>query len=210
MYGPGRLRLSRRPAAALALSHRGGQTIELRGGPPNTEARAARGLLARLDGSRAPLGLLDLALALAAFGMTIPQRVLGRIRALGGLLEASCAQVGVRADGGAWAPEPPLVRARLVSPRGGVLERVGFLTSYAAETIAEDARHAGRGACLDLAVDGKGTTNATLAQVRVQFGRLAPFGVRVRVRRGRRHPDPAIRPATKCDDTREELGLGDE
>ena len=153
------------------------------------------------------LGLLDLALALAAFGMTIPPRVLGWIRAFGAILEASGAQVGARAGGGAWALEPPLVRARLVSPRGGVLERVGFLTSYAAETIADDARHAGRGACLDLAVDGKGTTRATLAQVRMQFGRLAPFGVRVRVRRGRHHLDPAMQPTTNCDDTREEVGL---
>jgi hypothetical protein len=145
-------------------------------------------------------------LALAAFAMTIPQRVLARMRAFGGLPEASGAQLGRRADGGAWALEPPLVRARLVSPRGRVLERVGFLTPYAAETIAGDARHVGRGACLDLTVDGQGATNATLAEVRAQFGRLAPLGVRVRVRPGRLHFDPAVQPATRSDDPREEVG----
>ena len=82
--------------------------------------------------------------------------------------------------------EPPTrVRARVVPPSGKprtILHRTDLLTPYVAETIAEDALRAGRGAGLDLMVAADASA-ADVARVRKQFAWLGNRGVRVNVRR---------------------------
>jgi len=58
--------------------------------------------------------------------------------------------------------------------------RSDWLTPYTAETIAEDALRAGRGARLDVSVAANA---AAVARVQEHFARLANRGVQVSVRR---------------------------
>jgi len=73
--------------------------------------------------------------------------------------------------------------ARIV-PRSGngttVLHRAEWLTPYSAETIADDALRAGRGARLDVMVAAD-ATGADIARVHGHFARLANRGVLVNV-----------------------------
>ena len=72
----------------------------------------------------------------------------------------------------------------------GTLERTGWLTPYTAETIAEDAVRAGRGARLEVTV-GASTTEG-IARVQRQFARLGERGVQVTVRRDDRAAAPPV------------------
>jgi len=81
---------------------------------------------------------------------------------------------------------PAMVVARVVpaaSHGGTVLRRTGWLTPYAAETIAEDAQRAGRGACLEITLEPRAGDDH-VAAVRADFAWLGARGVDVRVRRG--------------------------
>ena len=81
---------------------------------------------------------------------------------------------------------PAVVVARVVqaASRGGaVLRRTEWLTPYAAETIAEDAQHAGPGARLEITLEPC-AAEGHLAAVRARFAWLGARGVHVRVRRG--------------------------
>ena len=82
--------------------------------------------------------------------------------------------------------EPIALRARLTpSAAAWAVERVLLLTPYAAESLADDALRAGRGARLELRLASRATDGA-VGRVREQFSRLAERGIEVRVRR-----DPA-------------------
>src|SRR5438552_17656344 len=97
------------------------------------------------------LDLVELAMALEAeFGIVVPERILDRVRTYGDLVRATGLLIRARRAAEVRAAEPPLrMWARVLRPAGesgGNLERAGWLTPYAAETIAEDAVRAGPGA----------------------------------------------------------------
>ena len=78
---------------------------------------------------------------------------------------------------------PSLVRVRVVPPRGAravPLDRVTWLTPYAAETIGEDACRAGPGTRLEITVP-QPTSRARVAAVRTLFAWLVRKGVEVSV-----------------------------
>jgi acyl carrier protein len=135
------------------------------------------------------LDLLEVALALEAeFGIMIPESTIDRLRTYGDLLDAvrmlsqRRREAEVRA---AARPAPALVWARVVSARAdanGDIQRAGWLTPYTAETIAEDALRAGRGAKLEVAV-APTVSDAGLAQLQDEFAWLGDRGVQVSVRR---------------------------
>jgi hypothetical protein len=62
------------------------------------------------------------------------------------------------------------------------IQRAGLLTPYTAETIAEDALRAGRGARLELAVPPD-VSDAGLAALQDEFAWLGARGVQVSIRR---------------------------
>src|SRR5207244_6462168 len=96
------------------------------------------------------LDLLELTLALEAeFGIVISESSLERVRTYGDLRATVHALLPQRHAAGVRAGVTPLEGwARVVSSRGeagGEIQRVGLLTPYTAETIAEDALRAGTG-----------------------------------------------------------------
>jgi len=131
------------------------------------------------------LDLLEVALALEAeFDIVIPERTVDEVRTYGDLVDAVTARVAGPPHLGAM---PALVRTRLVpagSESRGSLERVGWLTPYARQTISDDAVRAGRGARLEITVSAIADEDA-VARVREQFAWLGERGVRVSV--GREH-----------------------
>jgi hypothetical protein len=81
--------------------------------------------------------------------------------------------------------DPPLFSSELTlagSP-GPTLRRVGQLTPYALETLAEDARCTGPGDALVLTVSD-GTNDVVLAHVRRRLAVLARHGLRVDLNAG--------------------------
>jgi hypothetical protein len=81
---------------------------------------------------------------------------------------------------------PSFVRTRVTSARlgsAGTLERGVFLTPYAAEEIAQEARRAGPGAQLEVIVPSN-TTDAGIAAVESLFGWLREKGVSLVLHRG--------------------------
>jgi len=135
------------------------------------------------------LDLVELALALEGeLGITIPESVIEEMRTYGDLLDRvqMLARGRVTAepqpDTAGW---PALVWARVVSSHGeasGEIQRAGWLTPYTAETIAEDALRAGRGARLEVAVSSS-LSDAGLARLQDEFAWLGDRGVHVSVRR---------------------------
>jgi len=144
------------------------------------------GVSLRDDLAADSLDLVELAMALEAeFGIMVPERILDRVRTYGDLVQATGLLIRARRAAEVRAAEPPLrMRARVLSPAesGGSLERAGWLTPYAAETIAEDAVRAGHGARLELTVAAS-TDDLRLARVQHQFAWLGERDVRVTVRR---------------------------
>jgi len=81
---------------------------------------------------------------------------------------------------------PSVARVHVVPPpgsRSGTLERVSWLTPYAAETIGEDAMRAGRGARLEVTVP-PATSDDGMAAVATLFAWLREKGIEVIVIRG--------------------------
>ena len=92
--------------------------------------------------------------------------------------------------------EDARILARIVPPTGNrttILHRAEWLTPYSAQTIAEDALRAGRGARLDVTVPADATV-ADVARVEEQFARVANRGVEVIVRRTDRMRGEGVRP----------------
>ena len=125
------------------------------------------------------LDLLEIAIAAEGdLGITIAERTLAGVRTYGELVAEVCRLVP---DG---RPEelPPAVWSRVIpaGADGGSLERAGLLTPYLAQTILEDALHAGPGARVELAIPAE-TGAAGLAAVEARFATLGARGVEVRV-----------------------------
>jgi len=140
------------------------------------------------------LDLLELALALEAeFGIVITESAMDRVRTYADLRDTVQALLGQREQAEAGAAAPPIEAwARVISARGdasGEIQRAGWLTPYTAETIAEDALRAGRGARLEVAVPSD-VSDAGLARLQGEFAWLGERGVQVSVRR-EQHRGPA-------------------
>ena len=130
------------------------------------------------------LDLVELALALEGeFAIVVPEHILDEVRTFGDLIRAIGLLIRARRDGEERGAEPASpIWARVVPPSGessATLERTGWLTPYLAETIAEDAVRAGRGARLELTVV-PGSTEGVVDAHR-QFVGLGKHGVRVTV-----------------------------
>ena len=133
------------------------------------------------------LDLVELALALEGeFAIVMPERILDEVRTFSDLVRAIGLLIRARRDAEARGAEPaPRIWARIVPAAGessGTLERTGWLTPYTAETIAEDALRAGRGARLEVAVPST-LSDDGLAQLQDEFAWLGERGVQVSVRR---------------------------
>ena len=142
------------------------------------------GVSLREDLAADSLDLVELAMALEAeFGIVVPERLLDRVRTYGDLVRATGLLIRARRAAEVRAAEPPLrMWARRAGKSGGSLERAGWLTPYAAETIAEDAVRAGHGPGLELTVAAS-TDDVGLTRVQRQFAWLGERDVRVTVRR---------------------------
>ena len=127
------------------------------------------------------LDMLEIAIATEdEFRIVITERVLEVVRTYGDLVAEVWRLVSDQREN-----EMPLevrVRVTPLAAGGSSLERTGPLTPYLAQTIAEDAAHAGRGARLELTVPA-GTDMTALAAVQTAFAGLGARGVEVWVRR---------------------------
>ena len=68
-------------------------------------------------------------------------------------------------------------RVRISGGRGGTIERALFPTPYAAELIAEDVEHAGRGAHVE--IDAAGLGPAAIATLEAGMSHFTRWGVQV-------------------------------
>ncbi|TMA42443.1 MAG: hypothetical protein E6J81_17310 [Deltaproteobacteria bacterium] len=141
------------------------------------------------------LDLIELAMALEGeFAIVVPERILDEVCTYRDLVHATGLLIRARCETEARGAErPPHIWVRIVpatGESGGTLERTGWLTPYTAETIAEDAVRAGRGARLEVTV-GASTTEG-IARVQRQFARLGKRGVQVIVRRDDRAAAPPV------------------
>jgi len=141
------------------------------------------------------LDLVELAMALEAeFAIVVPEPILDRVRTYGDLVHATGVLIRTRCEAEARGAERPLrIWARITPPGGGsagILERTGWLSPYSAETVAEDALRAGRGARLEVTVAA--STTAGFARVQQQFAGLGKRGVQVIVRRDDRPHEPPV------------------
>jgi acyl carrier protein len=141
------------------------------------------------------LDLVELAMALEGeFAIVVPERILDEVRTYSDLVHTTSLLIRARCEAEARGAEPPdRIWVRIVPAGGessGTLERTGWLTPYTAETIAEDAVAAGRGASLEVKVAASAT--AGLARVQHQFARLGARGVQVTVRHDDRPAGPPV------------------
>ncbi len=137
------------------------------------------------------LDLVELAMALEGeFAIVVPEHILDAVRTYSDLVRATSLLIRARCEAEAHGAEPPeRIWVRIVPAAGessGTLDRTGWLTPYTAETIAEDAVGAGRGARLEVTIATSST--AGLARVQHQFAPLGARGVEVTVRRDDRPP----------------------
>jgi acyl carrier protein len=125
------------------------------------------------------------------FHISIPEAVVDRLRTYGDLVDAVIEARLIR-DGGL----APIVFLRATiqppAPSGrATVTRSAWLSPYAVETITADARRAGRGARLDVAVPASAPF-AAVERVRECFEPLASLGVAVDVRHERPAPRRAV------------------
>jgi|SRR5579862_5623024 len=115
----------------------------------------------------------------AELGLAIPDAVVDRVRTYADLVRAATS--AARAIPARPVVEPFPLRARLVSPHGEILRAEAF-TPYSAETIADDARAAGRGSFLEITLPAE-TTDGALDDVRRRLAWLTTHGVVVQIAR---------------------------
>jgi acyl carrier protein len=144
------------------------------------------------------LDLVELAIALEnEMGISIPESTIDEVRTFGDLLATVHGLIRERRKaevpaGDAAAAGP--VWARVLSPCSSAeIHRAVWLTPYTAETIAQDALRAGRGARLEVAVPAT-LSDDGLAQLQDDFAWLGDRGVHVSVRRDH-HLGPMAQPA---------------
>ena len=144
------------------------------------------------------LDLVELAMALEAeFAIVVTEAILDRVRTYGDLVHATGVLVRTRGEAEARRTEPPLRISARITPRAGglagTLERTGWFSPYSAETVAEDALRAGRGARLEVTVAA--SSMAGFARVQQQFAGLDTRGIQVIVRRDDRSHEPPVQSA---------------
>jgi acyl carrier protein len=144
------------------------------------------------------LDLVELAIALEnEMGIAIPESTIDEVRTFGDLLATVHGLIRQRRKAEARAGKtaaPAPVWARVFSPCSSAeIHRAGWLTPYTAETIAQDALRAGRGARLEVAVPAT-LSDDGLAQLQDDFAWLGDRGVQVSVRRDH-HLGPMAQPA---------------
>jgi acyl carrier protein len=135
------------------------------------------------------LDLVEMAIELEGeLGITLPDGVLDHVRTFGELLTTTLSLLRRRQDDEVKARRRPmLVRTGVVASRGKNAKRPGivrteWLTPYDAETIAEDALRAGRGARLDVVLPVEAGAADTL-EVEERFARLRGRGFALTVHR---------------------------
>jgi len=129
------------------------------------------------------LDLLEIAMAIEAeLGITVSERRLETVRSFGDLVALVASLVAESRH-----PDPvgaPAVLVRVVpaegAPQGGTMHRALLLTPYAAETVTEEALHAGPGASLEIRLRGRAGAGV-ITRVRTLFARLVARGVPVHV-----------------------------
>jgi acyl carrier protein len=119
-------------------------------------------------------------------GLTISDAVVDRVRTYADFVRAAAS--AARAIPARPAIEPFPLRARLVSPHGEILRAEAF-TPYSTETIADEARAAGRGSFLEIMLPVE-TTDGTVDDLRRRLAWLDAHGVVVQVAR-----EGALRPS---------------
>jgi len=138
------------------------------------------------DLASCPVELAELIVDLEArLGVVIPGAALGRIHTYGELVEAVI--TAKLADEPEALPSV-LLRVTITPPRGrgrATLTRTTWLTPYALETIAADARRAGSGARLDVIVPASAPW-VVVPRVETCLAAIAGHGVAVAVR----HAEP--------------------
>jgi acyl carrier protein len=139
------------------------------------------------------LDLLEIAIAIEAeLGITMAERRLEAVRSYGDLVvlvEALVAEARPFATLPASAVLTRVVPAEGATRRGTV-QRALQLTPYAAETVAEEALHAGPGAYLEIRLRGR-VAAGVITRIHALFARLVERGVPVHV-----EPEPLTRVAS--------------
>jgi len=135
------------------------------------------------------LDLVEMAIELEhELGIMLPDRVLGGVRTFGELLTTALSLTRRSHEDEVKARRRPmLVRTGVVPLRRKGAKRPGlvrteWLTPYDMETIAEDARRAGRGARLDVVLPVEAGAAETV-EVEERFSRLRDRGLGVTVHR---------------------------
>lgn len=116
--------------------------------------------------------------------LAVPEEILDGVRTYGDLVDAAISLARARLE--TEAPNVPVV-ARVRRPAfgaEGTFERVGLLTPYLAETLADDVLRSGPGARIEVMVPAPAEEQA-LQHVRNAFSWLARRGVQVVVQRER-------------------------
>lgn len=116
-------------------------------------------------------------------GVRLQERALDEVRSYGELVSATIDAIRAqRAQAQHESDEAATGRVRIIGAQGRVVERAGALTPYDLEDICADARRAGPGASLTVAV-GATTTDEQIARLRTRLAALERRGVAVRVTR---------------------------
>ena len=143
------------------------------------------------------LDLVEMAIELEReLGIMLPDRVLDGVRTFGELLTTALSLTRRSQEDAVKARRRPmLVRTGVVPIKGRGAKRPGlvrteWLTPYDMETIAEDARRAGRGARLDVVLPVEAGAAETV-EVEERFSRLRDRGLGVTVHRADDAQSPA-------------------
>lgn len=114
-------------------------------------------------------------------GVRVDARLLDEVRSYGDLVTATLDAIRARRQRlRAESEEATSGRVRIESPDGRVVERAGTLTPYALEGVCDDARRAGAGATVRIAVV-ETTTEDQIARLRERLAVLERRGVVVQV-----------------------------
>jgi acyl carrier protein len=116
-------------------------------------------------------------------GVRLHERALDEVRSYGQLVSATVEAIRAqRAQVEHDSDEAATGRVRITGTQGLIVERAGTLTPYELEDIYADARRAGPGASLTIAVTAT-TTDDQIARLRRRFAAVERCGVAVHVTR---------------------------